>query len=315
MSSEFGRSYSHRPFRGDLQADIKYKTDEEARAGVAALGEDRFAKFMFVPVGTLVIPEYQRPAKPPMENYIVRAYDPVRFEPLTIAMRREQDGSVTAYVTDGQQRLRAAKRLGFERVPAMVHYETTLKDEVNDFIRLQDARIRLTTAEKLDSKLVADDPDMWRMVDILARHGYAAHSPKSKYLSPNLDVLNGVAEVIQRFRQNEAIFDETLAVMRDCWGGEKYSTQTDLFCGLFFLLLKHRAELDMAALRRRLKSVTPREIFMRARALHYSIRCKNTRAISHFLLDIYNRGRKHQITNVFLNVEQTPDDDNDSESA
>jgi hypothetical protein len=300
---------AHKAFSRELNADVKYKTDEEAREAVAAMGDARFAEFMLIPTANLVVPEYQRAIKPHMETYIVRAYEPGRFEPLKVSMRRQNGGDYTAYVTDGQQRLRAARRLGLDRVPAMVEYDTTVQDEVHEFIRLQDARIRLTTAEKLDSKLVGEDPLMWRMIDIMARHGYAAHSPKGKYLGEHLDVLNGVAEIILRFRQNEAIFEETLSIMRECWGGEKYSTQTDLFSGLFFLLLKHHAELDMAALRRRLKTVTPRELFMRARAMHYSVRCKSNRVISHFLLELYNRGRKHQITNLFLNVEAKEDED------
>lgn len=304
--SQFG--HVHKPFSRDLQNDIRYKTDEEAREAVAKLGDERFAKFMLIPTANLVIPEYQRAAKPPMQNYIVRAYDPKRFEPLKVSMRRENGTDrFTAYVTDGQQRLAAALRLGFDKVPAMVSYETTLHEEVKDFIRLQDARVRLTTAEKLDSKLVGEDPDMWRMIDMMAKHGYAPHSPKSKYLSPDLEVVNGVAELINRFRQNEGIFDETLAVLRECFGGERYSTQTDLFSGLFFLLLKHHDELDMNALKRRLKTVSAQEIFMRSKAMHYSIRCKGNRVISHYLLEIYNKGRKVQITNMFLNSE-TKDD-------
>lgn len=95
-----------------------------------------------LPVSLIKVDDYQRVLRESNVKKIVKNFDPVGLQHLSISYREGQ-----YYVFDGQHRLEALKRLGIEEVECIIHYGMTYKDEAKawDYFNKQ-----ITKATPLD---------------------------------------------------------------------------------------------------------------------------------------------------------------------
>ena len=124
-------------------------------------------ELQFVPVDAITVDHnYQREIKPRRVQQILKEFHWSKFGALSLS--RHPDGSLSVY--DGQHRLAAARaHPRIDKVPAVIVDIDTMKDEAAAFLSVNIDRTAVTTIERYYAGIEAQDPDMIRVRDVLAR--------------------------------------------------------------------------------------------------------------------------------------------------
>ena len=125
-----------------------------------------------------VDPRYQRGENPSEIKHIADNHRPAALGTPVISGRTDEDGEVSFWVLDGQQRRAGSLLIGYnEPVLCDVHWNLTLAEEAQLFLDLNYRR-DITAAGKFKSALVALEPEALAIAKILDDLGILLSDPR-----------------------------------------------------------------------------------------------------------------------------------------
>lgn len=192
------------------------------------------SKYQRLPVADLIVDDgYQRRLD---EKRVQRMAKDFRPEMLgTLEVSRHNGRSA---VFDGQHRLAAAKLVGLETLPCLVHSSMSREDEADLFYRLQRDRKAVHPVEAFKARLVAGDPGVAEIHRLASDAGFVVG------YKPSADRIAAVA-TLERVHAR-GVLGETLELM-GLWKGDVGVTDAGFIDGLSLLVqgYGHRLSSDV----------------------------------------------------------------------
>lgn len=152
---------------------------------------------------------YQRPLDQRLVEAILREYDPIAADPLTISKRR--DGSL--WIVNGQHEAAAAKLAGETEMLAFVYEGLTVRQEAD--LRLKKNNRRADTPlERFHAQVVAGNEESLAIQALLEQFGTVVNRTNSRW-----NGINAVAVIERLYRWDDGItLGRTLQMIRDGFG-------------------------------------------------------------------------------------------------
>jgi hypothetical protein len=213
------------------------------------------SRYKRVPLDVLEIDDrYQRPLNKGRVAKMVKEFDERRFGVLEVSQRNGH-----ASVFDGQHRLEVARALGMKDVPCLVHGNLTPEEEAELFVALQRERRGVSQIDRFRARVFMSESTAVAINEIVTE-------AKFRIRRDGADA--GHLYSIQAITSLEHVYErgnlpETLALLRELWGGDTKSTDGGLIEGLSILLEGYGHRLDDATMAR-LRGTPPLVILRRA---------------------------------------------------
>ena len=190
---------------------------------------DNRLKQEWVPLAKLRIPSYQRPEPMNIEK-LVNNWDILACGALIVSFRDDLFWNV-----DGQTRAKAARRLGFDRLPAVVLTGLTEREEAALFLKLNRDRKSVSPIHRHQAEAIAGEQRAIAIDDVMTQQG--------------LVVANGSRDRLEPFHAivaAEKVFDEggpellerVLVVLGLAFEGDRSRYRGALVNGLGFFLAR-----------------------------------------------------------------------------
>lgn len=210
------------------------------------------ATYKKLPITELLVDDrYQRPLDQARVGRIVKKFDPAQFGVLEVS-----DRGGTYAVFDGQHRLVAARKLGMERVPCLVHTNVSPEREAELFVAHQAGRKGVTSVERFKARVFAGDP--------VANEVYEAVAASPFYIDGHARDGWSIRSVTALERvYHMGLLPQVLDTIADLWGGDDRATDPGLIEGMALLIEGYDNRLDGRALRR-LRATPPIDIVRRS---------------------------------------------------
>jgi hypothetical protein len=234
-----------------------------------------------LPVSDLLVdPTYQRPLRPKEIARIAREYNPIAFGTLIVSVRNGQ-----YFVMDGQQRLFAAKRMGWTHVPCEIHNGLTREHEAGAFADINANRGPMKAMRLWNAELVGSRPEALAIQEILKKHGLQVEKSKRDY---TLECIGTIRE-IYRESTGPALLDETLGILIQAYGGASESLGGMFLRGVSIVVRRYRDSLNPKRLVRVLSKNLPQD-FIRAGHQFTATGGHTSTGIANAIVQRYNVG-------------------------
>lgn len=215
-------------------------------------------KLEIVELSTLKIDRsYQRDLKQRLVEDILRDYDEIAADALTVSKRANGDH----YLVNGQHRAAASTLKGVEKALAFVYEGLTLEEEAA--LRLRSNHRRGDTPlERFHGQLTAKDPDSLAIAQIVD-----SVSSQVNKINNKLSGMNCVKALETIYKWDEGItLRTTLRLLADAFGRvEGEAAQEPVVHGMAYFLRTH-PEVPRGELRRRLNQVGIDDVMRKARS-------------------------------------------------
>lgn len=197
---------------------------------------------------------YQRPLDKARVAKIVKEFDERRFGVLEVSQRNGH-----ANVFDGQHRLAVARKLGMNSVPCLVHTNLTPEQEAELFVALQRDRKGINQIDRFRARVFTGEVEALDINGIVEACGFRIRRDGAD--AGALYSIQAVTSLERVYKRGNLA--ETLALLRDLWGGDRKSTDGGLIEGLSIILdgYGHRLSDDVLG---RLRGTPPLVILRRA---------------------------------------------------
>jgi hypothetical protein len=220
------------------------------------------SRYKRLPVEDLIVDDrYQRELDEKRVTRIAEDFDPDLFGVLDVSVRNGKSA-----VFDGQHRLAAARLLGHDKVPCLVH-DIDVQREAELFVALQKQRKSVHPVAQIKAERFAGVPEACAIGEIVEANGFklAAYSGNEAGQARAISAVGAVRRV---YRNGN--LGETLQALETLWGGDYKSTDGKLIEGLSLLLVGygHRMTDDVI---QKLKDVPPVDILRRAAGTRLSL--------------------------------------------
>ncbi len=232
-------------------------------------------------------PAYQRELLPARVRALREKWDLNEVGAITVSIRTSEPR--TAYVIDGQHRVRAAMELGLGATKVLCHVYRglTLDEEARKFLAANDSR-PVTPFDKYKAGLVANDPVALGVRDTAAEHGWTVAGSTSD------GRVSCVAELTNIYTRDADSLDGVLSVLTEAWGTRAVAVDRSLVSGMATVLGRYNGEVDRGALARKIGKYRggPGALLGDARGLADIKKIGVGRACAEQFVTVYNRGRR-----------------------
>jgi hypothetical protein len=216
------------------------------------------SRYKRLPINELLVDErYQRPLEAKRVEKIVKNFDEDLFGALEVS---ERNGTYAVY--DGQHRLVAARKLGMEKVPCLIHSGISLEREAELFVALQQGRKGVNPVEKFRARCFYGDEDAQAIERIISDAGFrvASRGPDAGQAG-TIRAVSAVEWIYRRFGGEH--LHHTLRTVYDLWLGDQRSTDGYFLQGVADFLSGYGTRLTDESLER-LRAEAPTVILRRA---------------------------------------------------
>lgn len=150
------------------------------------------------------------------------------------------DGADGFTVIDGQHRVEAARRMGFETIPCLSVDAETLREQASAFVGINKKRRRMSAVEIYHAELAAADPVARSVRDGLAEFGLTV----SRYVRPADSMKDNEVACVGTLKQvlrwhKPAGFRRILRVLTLAWPDAAYDYRPSFFRGLGRFIAKY----------------------------------------------------------------------------
>lgn len=230
---------------------------------------------------------------------IVNAFDPAKVGTLHVSHR----GNGTHAIIDGQHRVAALIRLGYEEWRAEVYSGLTPSEEANLFIGLNNVRY-VRPLDRFRARVTAGDPVALDIVDVARKAGWEIPLPKEAVAGNGKVTSVAALEAIYNAHakaDQEDIFagrygvENVLRLLAEAWGYREPSiVNPNVLRGVDLFLRRYKDQVDKKMLVKRLNAYPggPNRFLANARGLasvSSDSRQSLNSAIAWQLTDVYNR--------------------------
>lgn len=215
--------------------------------------------YKYIPVGELVIDEYQRIIDSKKIKERSAGFDPLKLGTITVSKRKGK-----CYVIDGQHRTVLAKAKNIPGLMALVYEGLTYEDEARLFKSLNGANgetKRLSTTDIFNASVEAKEQEAIDLKNIVESIGFRI----ANYSGNNIICAIGNLEKLFAKKGAENIA-ETLSLIKQTWNGEAHSLHGKIIIGLseFLTIYDQEPNFSRSVFVKQLAKVDPQKIMREA---------------------------------------------------
>ena len=272
--------------------DYEKEVTEINRPATQRFTKEMFGKEEWLRISDIKIDiEVQRELQEAHVQNIIRKFDPTAFGRITVSKR--EDGFY--YCTNGQHRLRALERMGFDLCPCIVVNLCSLKDEGQNFIKINEQSAKVSNIDKYRIGVSSEVREWLLVKEALDFCGLKVTTGEGgvSCVSVIYKILNASKLETSRQRDMEAM-KKSLYILKTLYGIK--GINNSVLQGMFIFVRTHIMSGDTTVTEtiNRLKNTNYKEFVSKANSLKDSGGGKGKIAsyIAYLMYVEYNRGLK-----------------------
>ena len=209
-----------------------------------------------VPLERIVTEQYQRILNMKNVAGIVKNFDPAKLGVLVVSHRK--DG--TYAVLDGQHRLTALRRLGYDAANCIVLEGMTIRQEADYFRRQNENKQSLRINDTFNASLWAEDAESLRIKELMDKYGFR-HGKSGQPMC--ICAIGALQRILRRF--GDRTLELTLACIAATWPHDSTILRGEMLAGLGEFWRRYGEKLTVAQFEARMRKHLPMEMYQEAR--------------------------------------------------
>lgn len=209
-----------------------------------------------VPLERIVTEQYQRILNMKNVAGIVKNFDPAKLGVLVVSHRA--DG--TYAVLDGQHRLAALRRLGYDAANCIVLEGMTIRQEADYFRRQNENKQSLRINDTFNASLWAEDAESLRIKELMDKYGFR-HGKSGQPMC--ICAIGALQRILRRF--GDRTLELTLACIAATWPHDSTILRGEMLAGLGEFWRRYGEKLTVAQFEARMRKHLPMEMYQEAR--------------------------------------------------
>ena len=209
-----------------------------------------------VPLERIVTEQYQRILNMKNVAGIVKNFDPAKLGVLVVSHRT--DG--TYAVLDGQHRLTALRRLGYDATNCIVLEGMTIQQEADYFRRQNENKQSLRINDTFNASLWAEDAESLRIKELMDKYGFR-HGKSGQPMC--ICAIGALQRILRRF--GDRTLELTLACIAATWPHDSTILRGEMLAGLGEFWRRYGEKLTVAQFEARMRKHLPMEMYQEAR--------------------------------------------------
>jgi hypothetical protein len=209
-----------------------------------------------VPLERIVTEQYQRILNMKNVAGIVKNFDPAKLGVLVVSHR--EDG--TYAVLDGQHRLTALRRLGYDAANCIVLEGMTIQQEADYFRRQNENKQSLRINDTFNASLWAEDAESLRIKELMDKYGFR-HGKSGQPMC--ICAIGALQRILRRF--GDRTLELTLACIAATWPHDSTILRGEMLAGLGEFWRRYGEKLTVAQFEARMRKHLPMEMYQEAR--------------------------------------------------
>ena len=209
-----------------------------------------------VPLERIVTEQYQRILNMKNVASIVKNFDPAKLGVLVVSHR--EDG--TYAVLDGQHRLTALRRLGYDAANCIVLEGMTIQQEADYFRRQNENKQSLRINDTFNASLWAEDAESLRIKELMDKYGFR-HGKSGQPMC--ICAIGALQRILRRF--GDRTLELTLACIAATWPHDSTILRGEMLAGLGEFWRRYGEKLTVAQFEARMRKHLPMEMYQEAR--------------------------------------------------
>ena len=209
-----------------------------------------------VPLERIVTEQYQRILNMKNVAGIVKNFDPAKLGVLVVSHR--EDG--TYAVLDGQHRLTALRRLGYDAANCIVLEGMTIQQEADYFRRQNENKQSLRINDTFNASLWAEDAESLRIKELMDKYGFR-HGKSGQPMC--ICAIGALQRILRRF--GNRTLELTLACIAATWPHDSTILRGEMLAGLGEFWRRYGEKLTVAQFEARMRKHLPMEMYQEAR--------------------------------------------------
>lgn len=184
--------------------------------------------------------KYNRKVNEKQARRIAKNFDDRLFGNLVVSCRDEQ-----YYILDGQHRLAAAAMIGRSKVPCIVIFDLTEKEEAALYLQYNKERTALVPLDYFKARCIAGDPLAIEIRDTVDEAGMT--------FSGGLHCIYSIEQLFKRYGKQALL--HALLTVSDAWPGNRQALQANIIHALTKFIRENAGKVEVTDLARRLSTV------------------------------------------------------------
>ena len=209
-----------------------------------------------VPLERIVTEQYQRILNMKNVAGIVKNFDSAKLGVLVVSHR--EDG--TYAVLDGQHRLTALRRLGYDAANCIVLEGMTIRQEADYFRRQNENKQSLRINDTFNASLWAEDAESLRIKELMDKYGFR-HGKSGQPMC--ICAIGALQRILRRF--GDRTLELTLACIAATWPHDSTILRGEMLAGLGEFWRRYGEKLTVAQFEARMRKHLPMEMYQEAR--------------------------------------------------
>lgn len=209
-----------------------------------------------VPLERIVTEQYQRVLNMKNVAGIVKNFDPAKLGVLVVSHRA--DG--TYAVLDGQHRLTALRRLGYDATNCIVLEGMTIRQEADYFRRQNENKQSLRINDTFNASLWAEDAESLRIKALMDKYGFR-HGKSGQPMC--ICAIGALQRILRRF--GDKTLELTLACIAATWPHDSTILRGEMLAGLGEFWMRYGEKLTVQQFEARMRRHLPMEMYQEAR--------------------------------------------------
>ena len=226
----------------------------DAREGIPAKEVEQHIACL--PLERIVTEQYQRVLNMKNVAGIVKNFDPAKLGVLVVSHRA--DG--TYAVLDGQHRLAALRRLGYDAANCIVLEGMTIRQEADYFRRQNENKQSLRINDTFNASLWAEDAESLRIKALMDKYGFR-HGKSGQPMC--ICAIGALQRILRRF--GDRALELTLACIAATWPHDSTILRGEMLAGLGEFWRRYGEQLTVAQFEARMRKHLPLEMYQEAR--------------------------------------------------
>ena len=209
-----------------------------------------------VPLERIVTEQYQRILNMKNVAGIVKNFDPAKLGVLVVSHRTDE----TYAVLDGQHRLTALRRLGYDAANCIVLEGMTIRQEADYFRRQNENKQSLRINDTFNASLWAEDAESLRIKELMDKYGFR-HGKSGQPMC--ICAIGALQRILRRF--GDRTLELTLACIAATWPHDSTILRGEMLAGLGEFWRRYGEKLTVAQFEARMRKHLLMEMYQEAR--------------------------------------------------
>jgi len=204
------------------------------------MSQKQWSNFQYLNAGVLKYAEYQRPVNELKIDKIIRNFNPNLVNPLKVSYR---DGQYWVY--DGQHTLESHRKMKGDNnfmMACIVRHGLTYEEEARLFALQNGEATKVGASDKVKAMEEAKDEKTIAFLTATRESGFDIIPGKRVSRNGYIGAVAKAEECYKKLGDYE--YRHMLTLLKDTWGGEKWSVENTVLAGLCLLMRTYGTDLD-----------------------------------------------------------------------